>query len=1493
LKAHFQEMLRLSSGSPQKASASFLGQREETRRRVEILAEGRRHFERYAQEFEEAWQKAAGDPEKVGWEDVEGLVSHYRLAVLGKVPEERLEAIEQVLIGSYKRLKNFEAVFKNDSDLARKRKDFMQAVLILERARLNKDSQEISKSLMSIWEVAIIMLGKGSKGIKRISNHALRILAAGLQDPIVRRSGSLPKYFNSLLKLSIHDGIHAEEVMGDSQSIERHSRNVVAAIAGRKFPNNFLEQDTGDGEPSYARWQLNCLQIQNRFSEKAIPSEASDSQILYDWRLRPKGDYSLENRWVTELEVVLNYQNSLQKIQAGSALDFKEVAKTKFSQISITRMGQIIGFLPILFWLGEEVGEEPEGIRHYPAEAQTLIPRALVARTDGDLCYLHLELEKAERDRAFQLDEPMKEEILGIVQQVADPALLEKAIQVPFDPNSLWVLTRLILRWGEVAAKEGQLAWARTLFQTLLEHLHKMPLQGDIGSVVTTAQQSLESSSLFLALDAAEGLNQRRKAVEDLLSEYKITVGLRRAGFSPAFVARKATRISSERELRPQAERFFELAIEHAASFDPHTHTFKNGVQALIQAIDQSSLLHQEKDRLLAKLAESCLPEIKALHALTKGSTRKKFQTLDWFQSLLLDEATLARFALYPSAEKILLERSSSLLAELRAAQFPIEVQGKILEVLVRLQNYMGRVHPELMEEANLDRLAQVSEDPQYQLALTDLYPSRRVLVDENLPVAEWNPLVVRRGLPHPAQAWEKIQNSVEMAMGNSSAENDRILQVLQAFTLREVEGAGKPTAFLQEAKDFFTQYQERKNLAVSGPKHAASGAMSAYAKALNLMSQSEKVFLEDLSKIPSLAWGLQVAERVFTEARPWSEAETRVWKSLLAAPTFSDALRKRELFLLVLADERFPLDLQRESVLGLGHSSQRASVIETLVTGYRNAKDSLGERRFYRFLAQYWRRVGDLPDDHGILLMDEEVCRDEAKFWQDFDRILDGKSNGGLSALELEIHLLKAGKLGERFFKEMESWLQLPDPSKAHFAFADQLKKLFPNSSAKQERSALLSLIQELKSRRLSREEKLDIIRMDLPAAFAQQAPSIRFLLMSFLKNMPEGQKQSLLTQLRNVNESLSNAEVFKTFFIATGLEKAGQFLSTMVGLVPESDRKVYAELQDQVPASSVAEVHRTVEQELKRPMREVFAKWEDRPVASASMGEVYRAQLKDGSEVYVKVLPPSKELKIRSAVQILRKVALDYAGQAERLAAPLDIPHEIQNFAAQLENQLDFNKERRNAGAVDEVRVPKYLYEDAQGKDLSKARVSMMRPAAGRKLIGSTNPEQRRQSAEHFSRQALKMLLVDGLYHADPHPGNAFWDPKANRLTWLDWGVIGKLNQEEQKKLVNLLGTVALGDQGTMLEVLQSAAGKKTQGSTENIRRELQNSEWSGGTGEKLSQLLRIAAKQGMYLEPRIMRAVSVLLTVEGVVKELDPGRDFARDLWEVYWEGKGTSG
>ena len=253
----------------------------------------------------------------------------------------------------------------------------------------------------------------------------------------------------------------------------------------------------------------------------------------------------------------------------------------------------------------------------------------------------------------------------------------------------------------------------------------------------------------------------------------------------------------------------------------------------------------------------------------------------------------------------------------------------------------------------------------------------------------------------------------------------------------------------------------------------------------------------------------------------------------------------------------------------------------------------------------------------------------------------------------------------------------------------------------------------------------------------------------------------------------------------------KIGQALGTRADLLPLSYVKELATLQDQVPAFSTAEAFARIESELGRSLHECYPEIDSLPIASASLGQVYRARLPSGEEVAVKVQRPNLKTIISFDIAILYRLVKLTNRFFPKANENADWEGMLREFHITIFEEMDYVKEGRNADRFRYnfrtwrvVKVPKVYWS------YTSARVLTLEFIRGTKVVDVAGLRAHRISAVKVNRLLvrtyLKQLLEDGFFHADPHPGNLLV-MDSGHLAFFDFGMVGRITPKLQSQMID----------------------------------------------------------------------------------------------------------
>ena len=343
----------------------------------------------------------------------------------------------------------------------------------------------------------------------------------------------------------------------------------------------------------------------------------------------------------------------------------------------------------------------------------------------------------------------------------------------------------------------------------------------------------------------------------------------------------------------------------------------------------------------------------------------------------------------------------------------------------------------------------------------------------------------------------------------------------------------------------------------------------------------------------------------------------------------------------------------------------------------------------------------------------------------------------------------------------------------------------------------------------------------------------------------------------------------------------KFGQMLSQREELLPSALVAELRHLQDRVGTFPAAEARRIIEQETGKSVSELFATFNDEPMAAASMAQVHCATFADGTRVIVKVQRPGIAATVEADIAVLRRLA-GLLSAAIPSMRTLNLAQLVEEFAASLRAELDFRQEARNAQRFARanqeeslVYVPR-IYEQA-----SSRRVLTMEHSAGRRIDLGAEPAARPALASELMRLFLTHVFEHGTFHADPHAGNLFLLPDG-RICFHDFGAIGELSPRLQESLRQLFFAVVARDAGWLASVYLRMGGATEEldraAFTGDLSNALDRYYRASGLGKQsfgtiLQEFISLGAKHRIRLPREIAMLVRAFAELESLVRKLDP--------------------
>jgi len=371
-------------------------------------------------------------------------------------------------------------------------------------------------------------------------------------------------------------------------------------------------------------------------------------------------------------------------------------------------------------------------------------------------------------------------------------------------------------------------------------------------------------------------------------------------------------------------------------------------------------------------------------------------------------------------------------------------------------------------------------------------------------------------------------------------------------------------------------------------------------------------------------------------------------------------------------------------------------------------------------------------------------------------------------------------------------------------------------------------------------------------------------------------------LTVPPEVKELASDLEAMGPTYV-----KLGQILSSRTDLLPPGYIEVLSRLQDDVAPFPVEDVERIIFLELGVRVSKIFRDFERRPLAAASLGQVHRATLRDGREVAVKVQRPDIRKTIATDLEIMADIA-EFLEKHTDFGRQHGLMRVVDELRQTLMRELDYRKEAANMRRVHHnMRRFRRVVVAQPIDDFCSARVLTMEYIHGHK-ISEVNPVVTTEIdtaalADELFRAYLKQILVDGLVHLDPHPGNVLLT-EDGRLGLLDLGMVAHVPPRMQAQLIRLLLAISEG-RGEDAADIAAKIGHKTDAFDQAVMRDRITqlvTEYQGATisqmdiGGLIMRIGQISGETGILVPPQLTMLGKALLHLDEVGKLLDPDFD-----------------
>jgi len=358
----------------------------------------------------------------------------------------------------------------------------------------------------------------------------------------------------------------------------------------------------------------------------------------------------------------------------------------------------------------------------------------------------------------------------------------------------------------------------------------------------------------------------------------------------------------------------------------------------------------------------------------------------------------------------------------------------------------------------------------------------------------------------------------------------------------------------------------------------------------------------------------------------------------------------------------------------------------------------------------------------------------------------------------------------------------------------------------------------------------------------------------------------------------------------------KIGQIVSSQGRALPADWAAELEKLQSEVRPFPYEEVRGRIIADLGAPPDELYATFDTTPLAAASLAQVHRATLHDGRQVVVKVQRPAIHNQLRSDVRILVRMSRGLERRA-RWARDVDLSGVLLEFGTTLLRELDYTIEAYNARRLNRVLEPiQGLHVPEAIPDLSSPQVLTLEFIDGVKPIRTAEIDaaglDREVLADRMIRGAVKMMIIDGFFHADPHPGNVLIELDSGRLTMLDTGMVGELSVQNRIKLGSLMLVIRNRDVTGLAQTLRSLSAPFRETDDARFYKDFERKlspYLDPPPGQKIEVVSKVLPasmdllrEAGYRLDPQLTLAIKSLTQAEAITTALVPewsGSEFTR--------------
>lgn len=372
----------------------------------------------------------------------------------------------------------------------------------------------------------------------------------------------------------------------------------------------------------------------------------------------------------------------------------------------------------------------------------------------------------------------------------------------------------------------------------------------------------------------------------------------------------------------------------------------------------------------------------------------------------------------------------------------------------------------------------------------------------------------------------------------------------------------------------------------------------------------------------------------------------------------------------------------------------------------------------------------------------------------------------------------------------------------------------------------------------------------------------------------------ESIPLRIRKVLEELGPAYI-----------KLGQMLSTRPDLVGMDIAEELQKLRDNTPVTPFEEIKKVIETELESPIEDIYSEIDETPLGSASIGQVYKARLKaTGEEVAIKVQKPNSYEVIKSDVQIMKFLATRIDRFLSRTRT-YNLPAMVSEFERSIFKELNYMEEvmnmqnlSKNFRTVRYIKIPKAYTDYCSSKVIT---MELIKGVEVTDLVEGDYPDiDKKKIANYGVKSYFKQIMIDGFFHADPHPGNLIVTEN-NRLCYIDEGMMGILNEDFKSNLAELILLLISGNTNNIIKQLIYMDIISPSQNTDELKADIDDllnlyygAELKNMDG-LMEDLLNAMVKNNVVLPREFVMIGRGIALIEDTGKKLDPQFNAATEL------------